>query len=150
MTADKRRRLEKKGWKIGTVPDFLGYGAEEAASVEVLRAEAPLHPRPLSAERGSAAAMKPRSRNARLDSYEKHIEAEVDGYVPVSGKKRRMIEAALEAARKVTRLSIRISGSDLVKLKGRARDAGVSYQVLVSRILKRYLAGRMRDAKNAR
>jgi predicted DNA binding CopG/RHH family protein len=150
MTAEKRKRLVKKGWRIGTVQDFLEYGAEEAASVEVLRAEALLHPQRLSAERGSVAARKSRSRIATLDFYEKHIEAEVDGYVPVSGKKRRTIEAALEAARKATRLSIRISESDLVKLKGRARDVGVPYQALVSGILKQYLAGRMRDVKNTR
>jgi predicted DNA binding CopG/RHH family protein len=138
------------GWRIGTVQDFLEYDAEEAASVEVLRAEARLHPRRGSAERGSVAARKPGSRIVALDSCEKHLEAEVDGYVPVSGKKRRTIEAALEAARKATRLSIRISESALVKLKGRARDAGIPYQALVSEILKQYLAGRMRDVKNTR
>jgi DNA-binding XRE family transcriptional regulator len=32
---EKRRRLEAKGWKVGTAQDFLGLSAEEAAFIEV-------------------------------------------------------------------------------------------------------------------
>jgi predicted XRE-type DNA-binding protein len=35
MKADKRRRLEKKGWKIGSAEDFLGLTPEEAAMVDI-------------------------------------------------------------------------------------------------------------------
>jgi DNA-binding XRE family transcriptional regulator len=31
----KRRRLEARGWKVGTTQEFLGLSAEEAAYVEV-------------------------------------------------------------------------------------------------------------------
>ncbi len=35
MRKAKRTRLEKKGWKVGTVQEFLGLSNEEAAYVEV-------------------------------------------------------------------------------------------------------------------
>jgi predicted transcriptional regulator len=35
MREDKRRRLEAKGWKVGTTREFLGLSAEEAASSEL-------------------------------------------------------------------------------------------------------------------
>ncbi len=35
MRAEKRRRLEAKGWKIGTVDEFLSLTPEEAALVEI-------------------------------------------------------------------------------------------------------------------
>ena len=35
MRDEKRRRLEAKGWKIGTAKEFLGLSEEEAAYVEL-------------------------------------------------------------------------------------------------------------------
>ena len=35
MREQKRRRLEARGWKVGTAQDFLGLTAEEAAYVEL-------------------------------------------------------------------------------------------------------------------
>ena len=35
MREEKRRRLEAKGWKVGTTQDFLRLTAEEAAYVEL-------------------------------------------------------------------------------------------------------------------
>jgi len=35
MTDEKKRKLEKKGWKIGSAGDFLDLDAEEAAYIEV-------------------------------------------------------------------------------------------------------------------
>ena len=35
MTTEKKRKLEKKGWKIGSVGDFLELSAEENAYVEL-------------------------------------------------------------------------------------------------------------------
>ena len=35
MREGKRRRLEAKGWRVGTVREFLDLSAEEAAYVEV-------------------------------------------------------------------------------------------------------------------
>ena len=35
MREDKRRRLEARGWRVGTAQEFLGLSAEEAAYVEL-------------------------------------------------------------------------------------------------------------------
>ena len=35
MRKAKKERLEKKGWKVGTVQEFLGLSDEEAAYVEL-------------------------------------------------------------------------------------------------------------------
>lgn len=35
MRRSKKRRLEKKGWRIGTAQEFLGLSEEEAAYVEL-------------------------------------------------------------------------------------------------------------------
>ncbi len=35
MREEKRRRLEARGWKVGTVQEFLGLSAEEAAYIEL-------------------------------------------------------------------------------------------------------------------
>lgn len=35
MTADKKRRVEKTGWKVGSVNDFLSLSLEEAAYVKL-------------------------------------------------------------------------------------------------------------------
>ena len=35
MRGSKKQRLEKKGWRLGTVQDFLGLSDEEAAYVEL-------------------------------------------------------------------------------------------------------------------
>ena len=35
MNAQKRRRLEKAGWKVGSAKDFLGLTADEEAVVDL-------------------------------------------------------------------------------------------------------------------
>jgi predicted XRE-type DNA-binding protein len=46
MREAKKTRLEKKGWKVGTVKEFLGLSDEEAAYVEIrLRLAAALRKR---------------------------------------------------------------------------------------------------------
>ena len=35
MEKAKRKRLEARGWKVGTVEEFLGLTAEEAAYIEI-------------------------------------------------------------------------------------------------------------------
>jgi ribosome-binding protein aMBF1 (putative translation factor) len=34
MRKEKKKRLEAKGWKIGTAKDFLGFSEEESAYIE--------------------------------------------------------------------------------------------------------------------
>jgi predicted XRE-type DNA-binding protein len=35
MREEKRKRLERKGWRIGTAEDFLGLSSEETAYIEL-------------------------------------------------------------------------------------------------------------------
>jgi ribosome-binding protein aMBF1 (putative translation factor) len=35
MRADKRKRLERRGWKVGTPRELLGLSADEAAYIEL-------------------------------------------------------------------------------------------------------------------
>ena len=35
MKPEKRKRLEEKGWRVGTAGDFLGLSAQESAFVEL-------------------------------------------------------------------------------------------------------------------
>ena len=35
MKANKRKKLEKAGWKVGSVEDFLGLSPEESAYIEM-------------------------------------------------------------------------------------------------------------------
>ncbi|MFC1813888.1 antitoxin [Thermodesulfobacteriota bacterium] len=59
------------------------------------------------------------------------------------------IQKAKEAARatfiKSERMNIRISPKDLDGLKVRAMEEGIPYQTLVSSIIHKYLAGRLRE-----
>jgi len=89
-------------------------------------------------------------KRAELDSMEKAIEARIDTYVPVTGNRRRRIEAALEAARKTRNINIRISELDLAGLKRTAQEEGVPYQTLISSVLHKYLSGRLIDEKHVR
>lgn len=48
--------------------------------------------------------------------------------------------------RKDRRLNIRISSKDLVAIKKRALEEGLPYQTLISSLLHKYAAGRLREA----
>ena len=47
-----------------------------------------------------------------LDPFEKEIESQVDKFLPVTGKKRRRIEAVIERSRKTKSMNIRITQDD--------------------------------------
>ena len=52
-------------------------------------------------------------RKIKLDPFEKEIESHIDEFVPITGEKRRNIEAILERSRKTKNINIRISEPDL-------------------------------------
>jgi len=56
-------------------------------------------------------------RKIKLDPLEKGIETHIDESVPITGDKRRRIEAILERSRKTKNINIRISEYDLTHLK---------------------------------
>jgi predicted DNA binding CopG/RHH family protein len=83
----------------------------------------------------------------KLDAFEKGMEAHIDQSVPMSGEKRRRIEAILERGRKTKNINIRISEDDLSRLKRKAEEEGMPYQTLISSVLHKYITERLVDEK---
>jgi predicted DNA binding CopG/RHH family protein len=81
----------------------------------------------------------------KLDKYELSLEKEADSFRPVSKKKHRQIEKILESARKTKNINIRISESDLARLKQRSLEEGLPYQTLISSVLHRFVTDRLVD-----
>jgi predicted DNA binding CopG/RHH family protein len=86
-------------------------------------------------------------RKIKLDPFEKEIESHIDEFVPITGEKRRSIEAILERSRKTKNINIRISEPDLTSLKKKAEEEGVPYQTLISSVLHKYITDRLVDEK---
>lgn len=86
-------------------------------------------------------------RKIKLDPFEKEIESHVDEFVPITGEKRRSIEAILERSRKTKNINIRISEPDLTSLKKKAEEEGVPYQTLISSVLHKYITDWFVDEK---
>lgn len=83
----------------------------------------------------------------RLDPFEKAIETNIDKFVPITGEKRRRIEAILERSRKTKNINIRINEYDLNHLKRKAEEEGMPYQTLISSVLHKYITDRLVDEK---
>jgi len=86
-------------------------------------------------------------RKIKLDPFEKEIESHIDEFVPMTGEKRRSIEAILERSRKTKNINIRISEPDLTRLKKKAEEEGMAYQTLISSVLHKYITERLVDEK---
>jgi predicted DNA binding CopG/RHH family protein len=86
----------------------------------------------------------------KLDKYERKLEDEAELYRPVSKKKRLQIEKILESARKTKNINIRISETDLAKLKQRSSEEGLPYQTLISSVLHRFVTDRLVDETTIR
>jgi predicted DNA binding CopG/RHH family protein len=86
-------------------------------------------------------------RKIKLDPFEKEIESHIDEFVPITGEKRRSIEAILERSRKTKNINIRISEPDLTRLKKKAEEEGMPYQTLISSVLHKYITDRLVDEK---
>jgi predicted DNA binding CopG/RHH family protein len=89
-------------------------------------------------------------RKSKLDSYERGIESEIHKYVPITGTKRRRVEAILDASGKTKNINIRINEMDLSSLKRNAEEEGIPYQTLIASVLHKYLSGRLVDEKHVR
>jgi len=87
-------------------------------------------------------------RTIKLDQFEEDVEAHIEDYLPVTGKKREHIEAVLERGRKTKNINIRISEDDLLNLKRRAKDEGIPYQTLIASVLHKYITDRFIDEKD--
>ena len=86
----------------------------------------------------------------KLDKFERQLENEADVFRRVSKTKRLKIQKILESARKSKNVNIRISETDLVKLKQRSVEEGLPYQTLISSVLHRFVNDRLVDENTIR
>ncbi len=86
----------------------------------------------------------------RLDKDERNLVASLERgeWTSVRDAKaiRRYLESARRTLRKNRRINIRLSQQDLEALQMRALQEGIPYQTLVSSVLHRYVAGRLKAA----
>lgn len=78
-----------------------------------------------------------------LDSVERGEWRSVRG---LKGERRRYGRYAAATFRKDRRVNIRISTKDLEMIQKRALEEGLPYQTLISSLLHKYVAGRLRKA----
>lgn len=64
-------------------------------------------------------------------------------------KASRYRQYAKQALNKTRNINIRVSNKDLQKIKARALEQGMPYQTLISSLLHRYSAGRIREKETA-
>jgi predicted DNA binding CopG/RHH family protein len=81
----------------------------------------------------------------RLDEEEQQIEDSAEDFVPVSDDERRRVERIVERSRKNRNINIRLSESDLSRIKARAMREGLPYQTLISSVLHKYVTDRLVD-----
>ena len=84
----------------------------------------------------------------KLDRFETDVEAHIDEFVTIKGKKREHIESTLERGRKRKNINIRISEYDLANLKRKAEAEGIPYQTLITSILHKYITDRLVDEED--
>jgi predicted DNA binding CopG/RHH family protein len=80
----------------------------------------------------------------KLTKEEKEIRKGIDrgDYKPVSKSEGERLEKIFKhAARKVTRINIRLTDEDILKLKSRAEREGVPYQTLIGGVLHKFVNG---------
>ena len=81
------------------------------------------------------------------DNEEKELMDEIDQgeWIPVSAKKRKELlelskNTAIESQKKVSRMNIRLTENDMLKLKVKAMERGLPYQTLVTELIHEYVA----------
>jgi predicted DNA binding CopG/RHH family protein len=87
----------------------------------------------------------------KLDGEEKALLESVErgewrSVKPSRGERGRYVRYARETFKKDRRVNIRISTRDLEAIQKRALEEGLPYQTLISSLLHKYAAGRLREA----
>ena len=87
-----------------------------------------------------------KKRNVKLDTEEQELSDSFDRgeWKTVTNLKQEMAfakKAAANSLRKDARINIRLSNSDLVRIKQKAAFEGIPYQTLIASILHKYAAG---------
>ncbi len=86
-----------------------------------------------------------------LDEYEKELIDAIDNdefeLIPLTAEEREgIVLAAKNTGRKDQRMNIRMSTTDMNKLKAKALHEGMPYQTLVSSILHKYVNNQLHEA----
>lgn len=89
----------------------------------------------------------------KLDKDEQEIEDNLEKSKPLSGKAKekelKHLKTAAANFRKDKRITIRVHGNDLERIKILAAEEGLPYQTFITSMLHKLATGRLRD-KNAR
>jgi predicted DNA binding CopG/RHH family protein len=93
--------------------------------------------------------------DVQLDAEEKELLASLERgewkSVPKIKEMRKNVQQAAAnylRRKKEERISIRVFGEDLERLKARAKDEGLPYQTLVTSILHKYTTGKFTEAQS--
>lgn len=89
-----------------------------------------------------------RKRTAQLSEYEADLENHIDEASPLSKKEKEKHQTALKQAaeiymKKDKRISIRVYGTDLERIKRIAIQEGLPYQTLITSILHKFATGQL-------
>ena len=81
-----------------------------------------------------------------IDNEEKELMEEISHgkWIPVSPEKRRELlelskKTAIESQKKVSRMNIRLTENDMLRLKVKAMERGLPYQTLVTELIHQYV-----------
>lgn len=88
----------------------------------------------------------------KLDKKEKKIIKGIDrgDYKPVTKEEKdRLVRIFRNAAKKITRINIRLADEDIAKLKSRAERDGLPYQTLIGSVLHKFVNGVLVDIGDA-
>jgi len=85
-----------------------------------------------------------------LDEYEKDLETNLDKSKPLRGKRRdeilhKLKQAADNYLHKGKRITIRVYPYDLERIKMLAVEEGLPYQTLITSVLHKFAAGKLRS-----
>ena len=83
-----------------------------------------------------------------LDSYEQAIEDHALEFKAISTKKRQLVDAIIDEAKKTKNINIRISEYDLEKLREKSAYEGLPYQTLISSIIHKYVSNQLINEKD--
>lgn len=100
---------------------------------------------------------KSRVKDVALDEYEQEIESQFEKAkrLPLAEEKKMILMAQQAAAhhnrkKREERINIRVFANDLVRIKKIADEEGLAYQTLITSVLHKFAAGRLKDSHNVR
>jgi predicted DNA binding CopG/RHH family protein len=83
--------------------------------------------------------------NNTLDAYEQSIEDSAETFIPVSAKEREEIEMIIDAENRSKNINIQLSAYDMKKVRQKSAEEGLPYQMFISSIVHKYIAGTLVD-----